>query len=72
MNAFARQTQTQPPDDARSWSPSLIDAVRAGMPRQDPVALLMAEQKRDGALLRLVLSAAAATLLLLLGGSLLS
>jgi hypothetical protein len=70
MNAFARHTQT--PDDARAWSPSLVDAVRTGLPRQDPVALLLAEQKRDGAMLRLLLSAAAATLLLALGGTLLS
>jgi hypothetical protein len=70
MKAFASHTQT--PDDARTWTPSRVDAVRAGLPRQDPVALLMAEQKRDGALLRLLLSAAAATLLLVLGGSLLS
>jgi hypothetical protein len=70
MNVFAPHSQM--PDDARAWSTSRVDAIRAGLPRQDPVALLLAEQKRDGAMLRLLLSAAAATLLLALGGSLLS
>ena len=37
------------------------------MPKQDPVAQLLAEQKRDGALLRLVLCAAAAVLILVAG-----
>ena len=70
MNALARNAQT--PDDTRLWSPSLVEAVGTGIPRQDPLALLLAEQRRDGALLRLVLSAAAAMLILLLGAGLLS
>ena len=67
MNALAANAQT--PDDARAWSPSLIEAAGAGtgLPRQDPVALLLAEQQRDGAMLRLLLCAAAAVLILVVG-----
>ena len=64
MNALARNAQT--PDDTRLWSPSLVEAVGTGVPKQDPLALLLAEQQRDGALLRLVLSATAAVLILVL------
>lgn len=70
MNAIARNAQS--PDDTRLWSPSLVEAVGTGMPRQDPVALLLAEQQRDGALLRLLLSAAAAVLILVVGAGVLS
>ena len=69
MNVLAAHTQT--PDDTRLWSPSLVEAVGTGIPRQDPLALLMAEQQRDGAMLRLVLSAAAALLILVVGASVL-
>jgi hypothetical protein len=65
MNALAVNAQT--PDDTRLWSPSLVDAVATGMPKQDPVALLLAEQKRDGAMLRLLLCGAAAVLILVVG-----
>ncbi len=70
MNALAANAQT--PDDTRLWSPSLVEAVGTGIPKQDPLALLMAEQQRDGALLRLVLSATAAVLILVVGASLLT
>jgi len=69
MKAFAANTQSR--DDTRLWSPSLVDAVGRGTPRQDPLALLLAEQKRDRAALRLMLSAAAATLILLVGAGVL-
>ena len=69
MNALAVNAQT--PDDTRLWSPSLIEAVATGMPKQDPVALLLAKQKRDGAMLRLLLCAAAAVLILVAGAGVL-
>jgi hypothetical protein len=65
MNALAANAQS--PDDTRLWSPSLVEAVATGMPKQDPVAQLLAEQKRDGAMLRLVLCATAAVLILVAG-----
>jgi hypothetical protein len=65
MNRFAVSAQT--PDDTRLWSPSLVETVATGMPKQDPVALLLAEQQRDGAMLRLMLCAAAAMLILAVG-----
>ena len=70
MNALAVNAQT--PDDTRLWSPSLVDAVATGMPKQDPVALLLAEQKRDGAMLRLAMCAAAAVLILVVGAGVLA
>jgi hypothetical protein len=69
MNVLTAHTQS--PDDTRLWSPSLVEAVGTGIPRQDPLALLMAEQQRDGAMLRLVLSATAALLILVVGASVL-
>lgn len=69
MNAPSTRAQT--PDDTRLWSPSLVEALGTGIPKQDPLALLLAEQQRDGAMLRLVLSATAAVLTLLIGASLL-
>jgi hypothetical protein len=69
MNALAANAQT--PDDTRLWSPSLVEAVGTGIPKQDPLALLLAEQQRDGALLRLVLSATAAVLILVVGAGVL-
>jgi hypothetical protein len=69
MNALAVNAQT--PDDTRLWSPSLVDAVATGMPKQDPVAQLLAEQKRDGAMLRLVMCAGAAVLILVVGAGVL-
>jgi hypothetical protein len=70
MNALAANAQS--PDDTRLWTPSLVEAVGNGIPREDPLALLLAEQKRDGALLRLMLSAAAAVLILLVGAGVLT
>lgn len=69
MNAFAANGQT--PDDTRLWSPSLVEAVGSGIPKQDPLAQLIAEQQRDGAMLRLVLSATAAVLILVVGAGVL-
>jgi hypothetical protein len=69
MNVLTAHTQS--PDDTRLWSPSLVEAVGTGIPRQDPLALLMAEQQRDGAMLRLVLSATAALFILVVGASVL-
>ena len=69
MNALATNPQT--PDDARVWSPSVVEVVASGIPRQDPLALLLAGQKRDRAGLRLVLCATAATLILLIGAGVL-
>jgi len=69
MNVLAANPQT--PDDTRLWSPSLVEAVGTGIPKQDPLALLMAEQQRDGAMLRLVLSATAAVLILVVGAGVL-
>jgi hypothetical protein len=69
MNAIASNVQT--PDDTRLWSPSLVEAVGTGIPRQDPLAQLLAEQQRDGAMLRLVLSATAAVLILVVGAGVL-
>jgi len=63
MKALAPHTQA--PDDTRLWSPSRVEAVGTGMPKRDPVALLLAEQRRDGAMQRLLLSGAAALLILL-------
>ena len=65
MKALAANAQS--PDDTRLWSPSLVEAVGTGLPRQDPVALLLAEQRRDGELLRLLACAAAAVLILAAG-----
>ena len=65
MNALASNPQT--PDDTRLWSPSVVEAVGSGLPKPDPVALMLAEQQRDGALLRLALCGAAAVLILLAG-----
>lgn len=70
MNALATNAQT--PDDTRLWSPSLVEAVATGLPRQDPVAQLLDEQKRDGATLRLLLCAAAAVLILVVGAGVLA
>jgi hypothetical protein len=69
MNALAANPQT--PDDTRLWSPSLIEAMAAGMPKQDPVAQLLAEEHQERALLRLVLSATAAILILAVGAGVL-
>ena len=69
MNAFAANTQSR--DDTRLWSPSLVEAVGSGIPRQDPLALLLVEQKRDRRLLRLMLSAGASVLILGVGAGLL-
>lgn len=65
MNALAANPQS--PDDTRLWSPSLVEAVGTGLSRPDPVALMLAEQQRDGALLRLLLCAVAAVLILVVG-----
>jgi hypothetical protein len=70
MKVLARNAQT--PDDTRLWSPSLVDAVGKGLPKPDPLTLLLAEHRRDGSTLRLLLSAIAALTILLVGASLLS
>jgi hypothetical protein len=70
MNAFAVNPQT--PDDTRLWSPSLVEAVGSGIPKQDPVAQLLAEEHHDRARLRLVLSAAASILILVVGAGVLT
>jgi hypothetical protein len=69
MDALAANTQSR--DDTRLWSPSLVEAVGSGMPRQDPVAQLLVEQKRDRTMLRLMLSASASVLILGVGAGLL-
>jgi hypothetical protein len=69
MNAIATNAQT--PDDTRLWSPSLVEALPASIPAVDPVAQMLAEERREHALLRLMLSAAAAVLILILGAGLL-
>jgi hypothetical protein len=70
MNALASNPQT--PDDTRLWSPSLVEAVATGIPKQDPVAQLLAEEHHERALLRLALSAAAAILILAVGAGVLT
>ena len=69
MKAFAANTQSR--DDTRLWSPSLVDAVGSGASRPDPLALLLAEQRRDRTMLRLMLCATASLLILGLGAGLL-
>lgn len=69
MNAFAANSQSR--DDTRLWSPSLVEAVGSGIPRQDPVAQLLLEQQRDSTMLRLMLSAGASVLILGVGAGLL-
>jgi hypothetical protein len=70
MNVLAANPQT--PDDTRLWSASLVEALPSGIPRLDPVAQLLAEEHRESALMRLVLSAALSILILALGAGLLS
>ncbi|MGL6110660.1 MAG: hypothetical protein ACRC2B_11240 [Rubrivivax sp.] len=69
MNVLARNALT--PDDTRLWSPSLVEALPSRLPPLDPVAQLMAEEHRERALLRLVLSAAGAILILAVGAGVL-
>ncbi len=69
MNALAVNPQT--PDDARLWSPSLVEAVGTGIPTLDPVAQLLAEEHRERALLRLVACAAASILILAVAAAML-
>jgi hypothetical protein len=69
MNALATNAQT--PDDTRLWSPSLVEALPASIPAEDPVAQMLAEERHEHVLLRLMLSAAAAVLILILGAGLL-
>jgi hypothetical protein len=68
MKALARNAQT--PDDTRLWSPSLVEALPAGMPALDPVAQLLAEEHHQRIWLRLVLSAVASVLILACSASL--
>jgi hypothetical protein len=70
MNAFA--TDTMAPDDARAWSRSMIEALPTTLPAQDPVAQMLAEERGDQVLLRLVLSAALAVAVLALACGLLA
>jgi hypothetical protein len=69
MKALAINAQTS--DDTRLWSPSLVEALPAGIPPLDPVAQLLAEERHEHVVLRLVLSAGAAVLILILGAGLL-
>lgn len=69
MKALATNAQTS--DDTRLWSPSLVEALPATIPPLDPVAQLLAEERREQALLRLMLSAGAAVLILVAGAGLL-
>jgi hypothetical protein len=69
MKALAANTQCN--DDTRLWSPSLVDAVGSGISRQDPLAQLLAEQRRDRTMLRLMLCATASLLILGVGAGLL-
>ncbi|MBX3645304.1 MAG: hypothetical protein KF720_19765 [Rubrivivax sp.] len=69
MKVLAANTQSR--DDTRLWSPSLVDAVGSGVPRPDPLALLLDEQRRDRTMLRLMLCATASLLILGLGAGLL-
>ena len=69
MNVFAASTQSR--DDTRVWSPSRIEAVAKDAVRPDPLALLLAEQRRERTTLRLLLCATAALLILAVGGLLL-
>jgi hypothetical protein len=67
MNAANAQT----PDDHRLWTPSRLPPLPTAMPRQDPVAQLIAEEQRERTLLRLALCAAASILILIGGAGLL-
>jgi len=62
----------RPTDDKRVWSPSAMDAVPAAIPPLDPVAQLLAEERHESSLMRLVLCAALSVGLLALAGGLLS
>ena len=53
---------SQVADDTRLWTPSRVDAVAHAKP--DPLAQLLAEQRRERALPRLLISAAAALAIL--------
>ncbi|HMO49137.1 MAG TPA: hypothetical protein PKB14_24325 [Rubrivivax sp.] len=69
MNAFAASTQSR--DDTRIWSPSRVEAVGKGAVQQDPLALLLAEQRRERTTLRLLLCATASLLIMVAGALLL-
>jgi hypothetical protein len=71
MNA-PRAPVARPADDKRLWSPSAMDAVPAAIPPLDPVAQLLAEERHESSLMRLVLCAALSVGLLALAGGLLS
>jgi len=62
----------RPADDKRLWSPSAMDAMPASIPPLDPVAQLLAEERHESSLMRLVLCAALSVGLLALAGGLLS
>ncbi len=70
MNALATTKRT--PDDSGPWTPSILERLPHQLPPIDPVQQLLAEEQRDQARLRLLLSATAAVLTLLLAGSLLA
>jgi len=71
MNA-TRVPVARPADDKRLWSPSAMDAVPAAIPPLDPVAQLLAEERHESSLMRLVLCAALSVGLLALAGGLLA
>ncbi len=68
MNA----TLARPTPAAEGWSPSSLDGMPAALPTLDPVAQLLAQQRHESSLMRLVLCAALSVCLLALAGGLLS
>lgn len=69
MNVFAASTPSR--DDHRAWTASRVDAVGRHASRQDPLAQLLAEQRRERTTLRLLLCATASVLILAVAGLLL-
>ncbi|MEO7853184.1 MAG: hypothetical protein ABIR94_13150 [Rubrivivax sp.] len=54
------------------WSASSLDGLPAAIPTLDPVAQLLAQERHESTLMRLVLCAALSVCLLALAGGLLS
>ncbi len=68
MNAtLARHNATE-----NGWSPSSLEGLPAALPALDPVAQLLAQERHESTLMRLVLCAALSVALLALAGGLLS
>lgn len=64
--------KVKPADARRRWSPSALDGLPAAIPALDPVAQLLAEERHESTLTRLVLCAALSVGLLALAGGLLA